>query len=141
MSSPRTLRPTVIIVDDDAGLRKALRYSLGIEGFNVITFPSGESLLKRPLPPFSACLVIDDVLPGMSGIDALEVLRGREVHLPAIIITSAPDARLRARTLLANARLIEKPLLTDLLTGAIRALLEPVWGPEPASAPSPVQTG
>ena len=140
MSSPRTLLPTVIIVDDDAGLRDALRYSLGIEGFKVITFPSGESLLKRPLPLFSACLVIDEVLPGMSGMDALEVLREREVDLPAIVITSAPDARLRARTLLANARLIEKPLLTDLLSGAIRALLKPTWGPAPTSATSPVQT-
>ena len=117
MSSPRAPRPTVIVVDDDAGLRKALRYSLGIEGFKVVTCASGESLLKLALPQTSACLVVDQVLPGLSGIDALETLRERQVDLPAIVITSAPDARLRARTLLANARLIEKPLLNDLLTG------------------------
>ena len=141
MFSPRASRPTIIIVDDDAGLREALRYSLGIEGFNVVTCKSGESLLKLPLPPSSACLVIDEVLPGMRGIDVLETLRARQVDLPAIVITSAPDARLRARTLLANARLVEKPLLNDLLTGAIRALLEPTWRPEPGSVSRPVQTG
>ena len=123
MSSPRASRPTIIVVDDDAGLRKALRYSLEIEGFEVITCASGETLLDLSLPKSRACLVVDQVLPGISGIDALEVLRERQVDLPAIVITSAPDARLRARTLLANARLIEKPLLDDLLTGAIRGLL------------------
>lgn len=129
MSRPSPPRPTVIVVDDDDGLRTALRYALEIEGFNVVTCPSGESLLKLALPQTSACLVVDQVLPGLSGIDALEALRARQVDLPAIVITSSPDARLRARTLLAKACLIEKPLLNDLLTRAIRALLLPSGGP------------
>ena len=128
MSSPRPSRPTVIVVDDDDGLRKALRYSLEIEGFNVVTCASGEGLLRLALPQTSACLVVDQVLPGLSGIDALEALRARQVDLPAIVITSAPDAQLRARTLLANACLIEKPLLNDRLTRAIRSLLFPSSG-------------
>ncbi|WP_394760810.1 response regulator transcription factor [Phenylobacterium sp.] len=134
MSNPRPSRPTVIVVDDDDGLRTALRYSLEIEGFNVVTCASGESLLKLALPQTSACLVVDQVLPGISGIDALEVLRERQVDLPAIVITSSPDARLRARTRLADAYLIEKPLLNDLLTRAIRSLLFPSGGPARASA-------
>lgn len=123
MPSPPAPRPTVIVVDDDAGLRKALRYSLEIEGFEVITCGTGERLLNMALPASGACLVVDQVLPGVSGIVALEALRERAIDLPAIVITSAPDAGLRARALMANARLIEKPLLNDLLTGAIRELL------------------
>ncbi|HEX2817483.1 MAG TPA: response regulator, partial [Phenylobacterium sp.] len=69
------------------------------------------------------CLVVDEKLPGISGIEALEALRGRQVTIPAIVITSVADARLRARLLLADAQLIEKPLLNDQLTRAIRALL------------------
>ncbi len=106
-----------------------MRYSLEIEGFNVVTCASGEGLLKLTLPQTSACLVVDQVLPGLSGIDALEALRARQVDLPAIVITSLPDARLRARALLADACLIEKPLLSDLLTRAIRSLLLPSGGP------------
>ena len=128
MPRPRPSRPTVIVVDDDDGLRTALRYSLEIEGFNVVTCASGEGLLKLALPQTSACLVVDQVLPGLSGIDALEALRARQVDLPAIVITSSPDARLRARAVLADARLIEKPLLNDLLTRAIRSLLFPSSG-------------
>ncbi|WP_309604684.1 response regulator [Phenylobacterium sp.] len=123
MISPRPPPSTVIVVDDDDGLRRALRYALEIEGFNVVTCASAESLLKLALPRTSACLVVDQALPGLSGIDALEALRAQQMDLPAIVITSSPDARLRDRTQLANAVLIEKPLLNDRLTRAIRALL------------------
>ena len=115
--------PTVIVVDDDAGVRKALRYSREIEGFEVVSCHSGEALLQLAVPGGPVCLVLDQNLPGTSGIEALETLRGRGVEIPAIMITSAPDAPFRARALLANARVVEKPLLTDLLSGAIRDAL------------------
>jgi len=124
MSAPRAKRPIIVIVDDDAGLRKALRYSLEIEGFEVISCANGEVLLDLRFPKTAACLVVDQRLPGISGIEALETLRGRQVATPAIVITSAADARLRERLLLANARLIEKPLLNDHLTAAIRDLIQ-----------------
>jgi FixJ family two-component response regulator len=124
MSAPPANRPTVIVVDDDSDLRKALRYSLEIEGFDVISCANGETLLHLALPQATACLVVDQRLPGMSGIEALETLRGRQVAIPAIVITSAADATLRGRLLLANARLIEKPLLNNHLTATIRDLIQ-----------------
>jgi len=123
MPSPRPPRPSVIVVEDDADLLEALRYNLEIEGFEVLACASGESLLELALPRARACLVVDQVLPGISGVEALEVLRSRHVDLPAVVITSAPDAQLRARTLLANARLVEKPLLNDLLSEVIREII------------------
>lgn len=120
---PPAERATVIVVDDDTGLRRALRYSLEIEGYQVVCCANAETLLNLTLPRSTACLVLDQRLPGMSGIEALEVLRGRQVSIPAIVITGSPDARLRSRLLLANARLIEKPLLTDHLPAAIRELI------------------
>ncbi len=125
MSASPAERPTVIVVDDDADLRRALRYSLEIEGFDVICCANGERLLKLALPPATACLVVDQLLPGISGIEALERLRQRKVAIPAIVITSAADARLRGRLLLADAQLIEKPLLNDHLTDTIRDLIQP----------------
>lgn len=124
MSAPSAERPTVIVVDDDADLRVALRYALEIEGFDVICCANGERLLKLALPQATVCLVVDQRLPGISGIEALEALRARQVTVPAIVITGAADARLRARLLLADARLVEKPLLNDQLTAAIRDLIE-----------------
>jgi FixJ family two-component response regulator len=115
-------RPTVILAESDAGLREALRYSLEIDGFDVVSCGAGEDLLDHALPADRACLVLEHNLPGISGIAALEILRARRLDLPAIIIASAPDADLRARALVADARVIEKPLLNGLLTGAIREL-------------------
>ncbi len=123
MTEPHTERPTVIVVDDDADLRAALRYSLEIEGFDVMSCASGESLLELPLPTSPACLVVDQRLSGISGIAAIETLRDRHIDLPAIIITGTPSADLRARSLLANARVVEKPLLSGLLSGAIRDVI------------------
>jgi FixJ family two-component response regulator len=124
MSAPQAARPTVIVVDDDSDLRKALRYSLEIEGYDVISCANGETLLHLTLPKTTACLVVDQRLPGMSGIDAVETLRGRHVEIPAIVITSTADANLRGRLLLADARLIEKPLLNNHLTATIRDLIQ-----------------
>lgn len=123
MLLPSEIRPTVVLVDDDAALRAALRFSLEIEGFTVATCESGEALLELDLPRGSACLVLDYHLGGMSGMDALEDLRRRGVKLPAIVITSAPHSALRDRALRSSASVIEKPLLGDGLVGAIRALI------------------
>ena len=123
MPNSRSQKPTVILAEPDTGLRDALRYALEIEGFHVVSCDTGELLLEQPLPRNGACLVLDHRLPGLSGIAALEILRSRRMELPAIIVAGAPDADLRARALMADARVVEKPLLSGLLTGAIRDLI------------------
>jgi FixJ family two-component response regulator len=120
------LRPTIILVDDDPAVRASLAFSLGLEGFGVEAFASAEALLERraanPLPP-GACLVLDLRLPGMDGLALLELLRVDGAGQPAVIITSNPARGLGDRIAAAGALLIEKPLLCDALTAAIRSLL------------------
>jgi two-component system response regulator FixJ len=115
--------PTIVLADDDAALRTALKFLLEIEGFQVETCNSAEALLDLALPPTRACLVVDHLMGGVSGMDALETLRRRGVRLPAILITSAPPAALSERAARAGVQLIEKPLLGDALTRAIRAAI------------------
>lgn len=115
--------PLVIIVDDDEAVRTALEFTLELEGFEVTTCESGEALLLRELPADRACLVIDERLPGISGLDALGQLRRRDVSLPAILMTSNPNAALRAAAKAAAAPIVEKPLIGDALTVAIRDAL------------------
>lgn len=116
-------RPTIILVDDDAALRAALRFNLEIEGFRVETCESGEALLLRDLPTGRACVVLDYNLPGITGLDALNQLRHRRVTLPVLIITSHPPPNVREGIRAAGASLIEKPLLGDALVGGIREAL------------------
>jgi FixJ family two-component response regulator len=59
----------------------------------------------------------------MNGLDLLELLRQRDIKLPAILVTSHPTAAIRNRATSAGVRLIEKPLLNDTLFQCIRSVL------------------
>lgn len=67
--------------------------------------------------------MVDDRLPGESGLSLLARLRTTGVALPAIVITSHPSPVTRRRVAMLSADLIEKPLLGDALIGAIRTAL------------------
>ncbi len=123
MISPHLSTGKIVLVDDDAALRQALKFSLEIEGFDVETCETGEELVTQALPDGAACLVLDHRLGGMTGLEALERLRGRGVGLPAILITSNPTPDTRARAQRTGAVIVEKPLLGDLLIGKIKAAL------------------
>jgi FixJ family two-component response regulator len=117
--------PRILLVDDDPAIRASLRFSLELEGYEVATFAAAEELLVSPQISGSDCLIVDFRLPGMDGLELLEILRGRGVTQPAILITTTPSRRVRARAAALGAPLIEKPLLCDGLTAALRDLCGP----------------
>jgi FixJ family two-component response regulator len=116
-------RPKILLVDDDPAVRASLAFSLELEGFLIETFDCAEELAGRSDLPGHACLVLDYRLPGMDGLTLLKALRRRGIDLPAILITSAPSRGLRSRAAEAGAEVVEKPLLCDALTAAVRAAL------------------
>jgi FixJ family two-component response regulator len=116
--------PVVFVVDDDAAVRRALEFALDLEGFRVETFESGEALLLRQHLPGAGCLVLDERLPGASGMETLRQLRAREVDLPAILVTSHPKPSFRAAAAVAGVPILEKPLEGDTLIGAIHQVLD-----------------
>lgn len=115
--------PLVLVVDDDDAVRNALKFSLELEGFRVEIYGSSEDLLEGDLPAQSACLVMDQHLPGLNGMDALKQLRLREVRLPALLITSHPRRSLRTAAAAAGVAIVEKPLMGNALVLGIRAAL------------------
>jgi len=117
-----TASPTVIvIVDDDAAVRKSLKFSLEIEGFSVRAFSDGRELLDQKEFPSCGCLIVDQNMPDMQGIDLIAVLRQRHISAPAILITSHPSAALKARAANDGVPIVEKPLLGSALIDAIRS--------------------
>lgn len=115
--------PTVLVVDDDPAVRKSLKFSLEVEGFAVRLYANGQELLDAPDLPIRACLVIDQRMPDMPGLDVVQRLRERNVVLPAILITSHPSAAVRGRAEGAGVAVVEKPLLTDALLHQIHDAL------------------
>ena len=112
--------PTLLLVDDDVALRSALKFALELDGYRVQTFASGEALLEADLPARNVCLVVDENLPGMGGLDSVGALRARSQDLPALLITSHPGPGLRRRAGRMRVPIIEKPLIDDLLIRNIR---------------------
>ena len=125
MDNGRTLSvqgSVVVVVDDDPAVRNSLKFSLELEGFAVRVFSGGVEFLKANMPD-CACLVIDQNMPGMTGLEVLKRLRDRQVSVPAILITSHPNAALRKRAAGSGISIVEKPLLGDALFSTIRAVL------------------
>lgn len=121
----------IVVVDDDAAVRKSLKFSLEAEGFVVRTYARAEDLLNETLFPACRCLVVDQKLPGISGVDLIAELRNREISAPAILITTHPSSELKKRAAGAGIPIVEKPLLGSvLLDGIHQAMTQPTSPPD-----------
>ena len=120
---PPQPRPTIYVVDDDDAVRRSLAFALDLDGYAVETFGSGEALLLRNDLDAAGCLVIDERLPGVSGLDTLRQLRARGVRLPVVFVTSHPKPAFREAAARAGAPIVEKPLEGETLIAAIQRVL------------------
>jgi two-component system, LuxR family, response regulator FixJ len=134
MTSNRNIcvaKPVVIVIDDDAAVRGSLKFALETEGIAVRTYSNGAELLEEPDLATFACFVIDQKLPGMTGLELLAALRKRQITAPAILITSHPTILLQERAARAGIPIIEKPLLGNALFERVR---DAIARPRPPAA-------
>ena len=118
-AQPRRL----VVIDDDDHLLAAMRFAFEAEGYIVTTFASGEAALNAPPRDPSTCLVVDERLPGVSGLETIAALRKLGVEAPAILVTTHPTQAERRRAAAAGVSIVEKPLLDDALGRRIATLL------------------
>jgi two-component system, LuxR family, response regulator FixJ len=119
-SQPKLKEPVVVVVDDDPAVRGSLKFSLELEGFSVRTFRNGAELLREGDLHDCQCFVIDQRMPGMSGMDLIASLRERNVDTPAILVISQPSDALSGRAAEAAVPIVEKPFLSNTLVERIR---------------------
>ncbi len=115
---------TVIVVDDDASIRGALRRQLQILGFNVTDFGSAEEFLASELPDGNACLLLDVYMPAMTGIELCRKMIESGRSLPTILISGRDDSQ--TRKIIREAKPIAsllKPFDEKSLLRAIRKAL------------------
>ena len=120
----------MIVVDDDASIRRALRTQLRILGFKVLDFESSEEFLTREIPSGDACLLLDVYMPAMTGIELCRKLTESGRQLPTILISGRDDPQTRKIMREANpiASLI-KPFDEKSLLRAIRKALPTQMNP------------
>jgi two-component system response regulator FixJ len=89
-------RRTVGIVDDDEAVRVSLQFLLETGGHTVETFVSATDLLTSEIQNLG-CLIIDDYMPGASGLELARRLRIDGQCIPILLITGAPSSEIAAR--------------------------------------------
>ena len=112
-------KPSILIADDDASNREVLSYYLRRQGYDVHAVADGERALAAVAERPFALVLLDVVMPGLDGLEALRRIRLTHgaSELPVILFTGldAPDAFDTAGDLGANAWLAKPYQLADLL--------------------------
>ncbi len=124
----------ILIVEDQRDLARMLQTGLRSMGadYNAIAVPSGEEALLVIRSQPIDLVVIDVVLPGMSGLTLLERLRKQQPAIKAIIITGIDDHEIRKRVANAGAEaFFFKPIEFSDLMEAVRYCLDPQPAPLP----------
>jgi FixJ family two-component response regulator len=113
----------ILVVDDDAAVRKALKFVLETEGLVVETYASGRELLAAAAVASADCLIVDCKMPEMDGFAVVAELSNRKITVPVILITSMVTEEVRRRARKAGiSGLLEKPLLGASLADSIHRL-------------------
>jgi FixJ family two-component response regulator len=114
------------VVDDDAAVRNSLKFALEMEGFDVRAYDGGPALLADAALASGGCLVVDQQMPGITGIELVGRIRDLSLDIPAILITGKASDDLRLTAALSGIRqVLEKPLEDSALLDGIRSALAP----------------
>ena len=117
-------RPIIAVVDDDAAVRNSLKFSLEIDGFSIRTYACAEELLSSGNLDNFQCLVVDQDLPRMTGLELVTALRAQGVKVPTLLISGRLTPAVTRQASVAGIPVVEKPFLGNGLIESIRAALE-----------------
>jgi FixJ family two-component response regulator len=126
-SSPErasTRESIVLIVEDDASMRRALTNLFQSVGLGVAVFGSASEMLQDKLPDIASCLVLDIRLPGLSGLDFQAELTKANIHIPVIFMTGHGDIPMTVRAMKGGAvDFLTKPFRDqDMLDAVVTAI-------------------
>jgi len=115
----------VYLVDDDPDIRDSLSLWVESIGLKIKSFPSAEGFLNQYSPDQPACLILDVVMPLMSGLELQEELVNRNIEIPIIFISGNAKVADSSKAFRAGAvDFIEKPYDLKLLMSRIHEALK-----------------
>jgi len=121
------LYPIVVVEDDDA-IRQLLQRVLTSRGYVVHAHVDAEGALRRLSTMASCILVVDKMLPGLTGIDLIERVRETRHDFEAVLVTANPDVEALTRSLrLGVFRCLVKPFQNDDVIAAVGGAANRLW--------------
>lgn len=118
-----TSAKTILVVEDDASLRRMFTTALGLAGFDVQEAPNGYEALHSVDRQRPDLIVLDLLMPGFGGLGVQQEITERAAtkHIPIVIVTGST----RELDHLAVACVLRKPVDPDELVATVRKCLEP----------------
>ena len=118
------MKPTILIVDDEPGVRSSLSGVLRDEGYGVEAVSTGEACLDRVSRSPVDLIVLDVWMPGMDGLATLAKLRERQVDTPVVLISGHGSIESAVKAIKLGAfDFVEKPLSLDKTLLVVRNAL------------------
>jgi DNA-binding response OmpR family regulator len=130
--------PRVLVVDDEESVRQALERALRLEGFAVDLAEGGAPALDAAATAEPDVIVLDIVMPDLSGIEVTRRLRGRGSQVPICILSARDEVADRVEGLRVGADdYLVKPFALEELVARLHALLRRT----PSSGSAPIRVG
>ena len=118
-------KATILVVDDEPGIRESLRMILEFEGFEVVEARHGAEAVARVTERRPDAMLLDVKLPEIDGLGVLQALRERGIDLPVLVISGHGDLSTAVEAARRGAYdFFEKPLQRDRLLVSLRNALE-----------------
>lgn len=123
-------RPTILVVDDSAGVRQLIAASLSGAGFDVIVAPGAREAITRLSQSGIDALVVDYSMPRSSGVDLVRALRAADVAIPIVMVSgvATPDEQKAAWDAGVDVYMDKFDLRKGVLTTTLRRLLAEHYG-------------
>jgi DNA-binding response OmpR family regulator len=116
--------PLVLLVDDDAAIRRAVGVGLELEGFRVVCASGGRAALAAAESVHPAVILLDLAMPDLDGLEVLRRLREGGDDVPVCILSARDEVDDRVRGLQAGADdYVVKPFALEEVTARLQALL------------------
>lgn len=125
IKSAESRQPTILVIDDEAPVRRALKRVFNQAGYSVVeaenSFTAG-ALLERTRP---ALITLDLMMPGIRVEQVFDFLRTQSslTDIPVVVISAAPESTLESARKYGAAKVIAKPFNNDALLSCVSELI------------------
>jgi two-component system phosphate regulon response regulator PhoB len=116
----------ILVVDDEADIRKLVEYNLAKEGYKVACAATGEEALKKARAGVPGLIILDLMLPGVDGLEVCRLLKSdaRTQRIPIVMLTAkGEESDIVAGLELGAADYVTKPFSPRVLVARVRAVL------------------